>query len=240
MRIGPGSSDGGWTGNGAQAHDRRRWVALAAAAIGAGVSIYNNKKKDKQAKEAANSASTAQSTSTPTFDPRFAKLIPGLINTQQAKVNRGFALPEGFKTNAIESINKAGAGAKTSLESSLAARGLGTSPVAASALAGLEQNRAAQIGDLGVELPMLEKEQQDKDFQQLLSLLSMGKGQATSTQSTGTNPLLPGQIGKEDVGSDLALQLGMWWQNRQNGAGSNGGYKNTGEQAGPPSWMIAR
>jgi len=135
-------------------------------------------------------------TAMPTFDPRFQPLLQTLLNRTGSNFNRGSFLPQGFQTNAIEQINAANKGAETNLNASLAARGLGTSPVAAAALGGLQQQRQAQIGDLGVQLPMIERQMQQEDLANLMATLGLGRGvNQTSTSTSRGTGTTTGQAG---------------------------------------------
>lgn len=143
-------------------------------------------------------------TAMPTFDPRFQPLLQTLLNRTGSNFNRGSFLPQGFQTNAIEQINAANKGAQTNLDASLAARGLGTSPVAAAAQAGLQQQRQAQIGDLGVQLPMIERQMQQEDLASLLATLGLGRGQTSTMQGTMT-----GDTTSQQPSGGIAGLLGM-------------------------------
>ena len=114
---------------------------------------------DKGGKSKGQIDQTTTGSSTPSFDPRFEPLLNMLLGRSRSQLSTGSALPPGFATNAVEGINSAFSGSRANLESSLTARGLGSSPVAAPVLAGQENARAAAIGDLGVKLPLLEQEQ---------------------------------------------------------------------------------
>lgn len=181
---------------------------VAPLLIGAGGSLLNSLLGGNKQKQTTNqnSTTTGSSSSMPTFDPRFQPLLQTLLNRTGSNFNRGSFLPQGFQTNAIEQINAANKGAQTNLDASLAARGLGTSPVAAAAQAGLQQQRQAQIGDLGVQLPMIERQMQQEDLASLMATLGLGRGvnQTSTSRTTGTGTTT-GQAGGplNDIGGLL-------------------------------------
>jgi hypothetical protein len=163
---------------------------IGASLIGVGGSLlghlFGGGNKTSQ-NQSSTQNSTTNASSTPTFDPRFAGLLNALIGRSQSQLSTGSALPQGFATNAVEGINDAFKGAGANLTNSLTARGLASSPVAAPVLGGLEMGRAAEIGDLGVKLPMLEREAQNQQFAQLMGLLGLGRGQNTTSTTQGTS-----------------------------------------------------
>ena len=168
-------------------------------------------------------------TAMPTYDPRFQPLLQTLLNRTGSQFNRGSYLPQGFQTNAIEQINNANKGAETNLNASLAARGLGTSPVAAAALGGLQQQRQAQIGDLGTQLPLLERQMQQEDLQNLMATLGLGRGQT----STMTGSMTGDMTGQQPSGG-IASLLGMLY----GGGFFGGGGKKAGATLQPGSFTI--
>lgn len=194
---------------------------IGASLIGLGGSLlgglFGGGNKTNQNQTSTQNSTTNAST-TPTFDPRFAPLLNMLLGRSQSQLSTGSALPRGFDTNAVESINSAFSGAGSNLQNSLTARGLGSSPVAAPALAGLEQARAAEIGDLGVKLPMLEREAQNQQFAQLMSLIGMGRGSNTTSNTQGTSTGTGTTQGPNTAFSDIGGLLGYLY-----GQGALGG-----------------
>lgn len=196
---------------------RMKLPPLVVGGLVAGGSAILDRLLKPKSSNSTNMHTTGTSTSMPQFDPRANPLLQTLLNRTGSNFNRGTFLPQGFRTNAIEQINQAGQGAETSLNASLAARGLGTSPVAAAALGGLQQQRQAQIGDLGVQLPMIERQMQQEDLANLLQTLGLFRGQTTSSDSwqRGT-----GTATQSDPGGGIGTLLGQMYAN---GAFQGGG-----------------
>jgi hypothetical protein len=170
---------------------------------------------------ATTSTQSGTSTTTPTLSPEAMKQLQDMLNQSKIRMNRGSYLPEGFSTNAVEGINNSFSGAKTSLNADLTARGLGTSPAATSSLQGLEQARGAQIGDLlSTKIPMLERQFQQEDQNNMLNLLNMFKGSTTTTTGSGTGTSTPASNPSDGLGTLLG-QMYMQQQLNKNNASTN-------------------
>lgn len=174
------------------------------------------------------STSSGTNTSMPTFDPRFQPMLSTLLARTNSQLNRGTSLPQGFMTNAIEGVNAANQGARTNLEASLAARGLGTSPVAAAAIGGLEQARQGQIGDLGVQSQLLERQFSQEDLANAMNMLGLGRGTTSTMNATSS-----GSMEGTQPSGGIASLLGMLY-----GGGFFGGNKKPGATLVPGSFTI--
>lgn len=197
---------------------------LAPLAIGAGGSLLNHLLggNKQQQRTSQNTHTTGTNTSMPTFDPRFQPLLSQMLARQAQQFSRGSSLPQGWMTNATEQVNAANQGARTNLEASLAARGLGTSPVAAAAIGGLEQARQGQIGDLGVQSQLLERQFGQEDFQNAMNLMGLGRG-VTSTIDQRTTGTGTGTQGAGSPLGDIGGLLGYLYASGAFGKQQSGG-----------------
>lgn len=199
--------------------------AIGAALIGVGGGLLGSLFGGGKGSQSQNSTqnSTTTGSSTPTFDPRFAPLLNMLLGRSQSQLSTGSALPQGFATNAVEGINDAFKGASSNLSNSLTARGLSSSAVAAPSLAGLEQARAAEIGDLGVKLPMLERDAQNQQFAQLMGLLGLGRGQSTTSHTQGTSTGTGTTQAPNTTFNDIGALMGYLYSQGGFGGSPSGG-----------------
>lgn len=193
---------------------------LAALAIGVGGNILGNLFGGDKSEQSSSTNQTTNSTgtSTPTWDPRFGPLLRMLLGRTSSTLSRGSSLPPGFETNAAEEINAGFAGPRQNLEASLAARGLADSPIAGSALTNLEVARGAKLGDLGVQLPLLERQLSQEDLANALQVLGLGRGESTKstarTVGTGTTTGSTQQSPTSGLGSLIGYLYGSGAFNR--------------------------
>lgn len=149
----------------------------------------------------SNRKKTQTSTTTPTLDPAFGPLQTMMIDRATKRLQQPSALPAGYSASGVKTINDTFDVGKQSLENVLTARGLGTSPVAGSAMAQHETGRIGEVAGFRRNLPMVEREFQNQDFEQVMRLLGQGRG-LSSTAATGGN-MIGGGI------SDMATMLGF-------------------------------
>lgn len=93
----------------------------------------------------------------------------------------------GYGAGQTANINAQADAQRNALQSILASRGLATSPVAATAQAGIEQNRANQITAMQQQLPLLQHQMNLQNLAGAAGFFgAMPKGQATTGTTTGT------------------------------------------------------
>lgn len=180
---------------------------------GTALALYAGGKLLESFLGSGSSSSTSQQsgstsgTSMPMFDPRFAPLLNSLLGRTQAQLNRGTSLPAGFATDLAENVNASFGGARTNLENSLTARGLASSPVAGTALQGLEVSRGGALADALNQIPLLERQFGQEDVNNALRILGLGQG----TTTTGTFSSRGSSTGKNQPSptEGLGVLLGM-------------------------------
>ena len=134
----------------------------------------------------ANRKKTSTSTSMPTLDPSFGPLQSMLLKNATDRLQNPVSLAGGpFETGGTANINKTFDIGKQSLENVLTARGLGTSPVAGSALARHETGRIGAIAGFRSNIPLWDQERQQQDMQSALQLLGQGRGNTNTLTSPG-------------------------------------------------------
>lgn len=138
------------------------------------------------------SARTGESvgTSTTTFnEPSGYSTLGDLLRGRaESRLREQFDM-SGIESSGITGINDAFAGAGESLNNSLTARGLGTSPVAGAGLTRLETGRAGSIAEFLQSLPLLRRQMENEDFAQANDFYSRRPlGQTTTQTGTFTQP----------------------------------------------------
>ncbi len=162
-------------------------IALAAAAASsAGGAIASH-----------NSSSTS---TTPTMDPAYGPLQSQILKMVQGRLTSGTDLT-GYTNSGLAGINKSYGLADKSLQASLTARGLGSSPIAGAGEATLQTGRAGSASSFINSIPLLQRDLQTQDLSLGQQLLATGRGSA----STGTTTDGGGAGG---AATNLAAMLG--------------------------------
>ena len=160
--------------------------------------------------------------STPTIDPAFKPLQQMLIDRATKRLSMPSSLPEGFETGGISTINKTFDAGRQSLENVLTARGLGTSPVAGSAMGKFEGGRVGVVARFRRDLPVVERQMRQEDEEEVLRLLGLGRGMTYEGRGGG---------GAAGAAENLASMLGfLYGQGAFGGAGGG----RTGAPTGAP------
>lgn len=160
------------------------------------------------------------STTTPTLDPAFGPLQTSIIDRAMQRFQQPSALPPGFASGGIKTINDTFNTGRQSLENVLSARGLGTSPVAGSALTQHETGRIGEISGFRRNLPLLERDLQNQDMEQAMRLIGQGRGLNTTATTPGN--MVGGGI------SDMATMLGFLYGQGAFGRGQGAPVSATG------------
>jgi hypothetical protein len=137
-----------------------------------------------------------------------------LIDRATKRLGKPSSLPEGFETGGISTINKTFDAGKQSLENVLTARGLGTSPVAGSALGKYEGNRVGEVSRFRRDIPMFERQLRQEDEEEVLRLLGMGRGLTFEGNRGG---------GAAGAAENLASMMGFLYGQGAFGGGGGGG-----------------
>lgn len=161
-------------------------LAIAAPLIG---SLLGGLFKNKGKKPATSTnTSTNTATSTPTLSPAYQGLQDAILPMVTKRLSSPTGLPPGYLENGLQAINETHDAVKMGLDNDLTSRGLGTSPVAGNVMGTFARGRATDISKFRNSLPGLEREYQNDDLAQALSVMNFGKGNTMSStgNSTGT------------------------------------------------------
>lgn len=169
------------------------------------------------------------STTTPTLDPAYAGIRDMLVSNISKRL-QGSALPEGLAERNIADINKTYDLAGTGLSNRLAARGLGTSPIAGAAEGVLGNERASEIVRMQQSLPILQRQMEMDNIAQAIQALQGGRGSTTVEEGGGG---AGSRIGSGISG--LASMLGFLYGSGMFGGGTVA--PGTGGGSGLPAFM---
>ena len=147
--------------------------------------------------------SARTSTSTPTIAPEFKSLSDLLRSRAEERLRGGFDM-SGIRAGGVQGINNVFSGLQQSSENNLTARGLATSPVAATVGTTLDTARGGSIIDFLNTLPAMQRQMQNQDMSIAGDVLgSFGTG----TTSVGAGSPLGGAF--TGGASSLARMLGL-------------------------------
>ena len=171
-------------------------IPLAISGIGALAGALSNKKGAR--------TGTQNNTSTTTFTepPAYASMGDLLRKRITDRLNSTYDL-SGYEANGLTGINDAFSGAQTNLNADLTARGLSTSPVAATAKTNLGTERAGSIAQFLSSLPMLRRQMEGEDLTRATGFYA-GRPLSTTNTQSGTQ-LLPGSPLGAGIGSAAEL-----------------------------------
>jgi hypothetical protein len=129
-------------------------------------------------------ANRASQTTTPTMDPAYSGLQGQILKLIQSRL----ATPldtSGYTANGVSTINKSYDLAKQAGDNNLSARGLSTSPVAATVDTTRQTAQAGDVARFQNSVPLLARESQGADLSQAAGLLGLGRGSTTTGESGG-------------------------------------------------------
>lgn len=164
---------------------------------------------------AISSNSSGSNSSMPNESPA-AQGLQGIVNQQILQRLTQNNLPPGYQTSGIAGINSAYQGAATNENAALTARGLASTPVAASVTSGMNTARAGAIGSFNANLPLVQQNMQLQNLQAAQGII------APQTGSTGTGSTTTGG-GAAGGATSLAGYLGYLKGKGQNPFGTNNG-----------------
>ena len=166
---------------------------------------------------------TTGATSTPNLDSAGQSLEPFITEAARNLVNGGFN-PTSYISSGVNNINRNSELQKQAIDSIMAARGLSTSPVSATAAVKADQNRLNQISDLENNAPIIANQIAQQNLATANSAFnSLPRGVTSNGTSTGTSDTSASQGG--GLGSALGgLGSILAWL-AASGAGQN---KNSG------------
>lgn len=130
--------------------------------------------------------STSQSTVGYT-EPAEYKSMGDLLRARYTQKLNSTTPLEGYEANGLSNINDVFRGLKLASDNNLTSRGLGTSPVAATADTNLEGARGSQMAQFLNSLPLLQKQLGDQDLQSAADFYAR-RPLTTTTNSTGVAP----------------------------------------------------
>lgn len=138
--------------------------------------LFGNRQKNKQ---------TGSSTSTvmPQWDPAFTGLRDLILPITMKRLTDPQSFSKQLTERGVSDINRTYDLAEQGLQNSLTARGLGSSPIAASGAGRLAGGRAGDIVSLLRDMPLIERDMQNQDLAFAQGVLGMGRG----TTATGTS-----------------------------------------------------
>jgi len=123
-------------------------------------------------------------TSQPFLTPEY-KTLGDLMRTRaEQRLRSNFDL-SGLAANQIAGVNQAFAGANQAVQNNLTARGLATSPVAATVDTNLQLGRAGNIANVLNQLPFIQRQMEAQDLQQAQQIASTF-GRGTSQVGAGS------------------------------------------------------
>lgn len=139
----------------------------------------------------SNTKGARTTTSTPTITPEYKTLADLLRGRAEQRLRSSTDLG-GYAASGISGINDVYGNVGQTLNNSLTARGLATSPVAATVDTNLQTARAGSIAQLLNSLPLLQRQLQNEDMSAALGLIdNLGRG----TTSVGPGSALGAGIG---------------------------------------------
>src|SRR5579864_2997768 len=120
-------------------------------------------------------ANKSSSTTTPTMDPAYGPLQNSVLNLVQQRLASSADL-SGYEGSGISAINKTYANTAATQNNNLTARGLASSPVAATVDATRENARAGDVAGFQNSIPLLQRSLQGEDLNQAAGVLGLGRG----------------------------------------------------------------
>lgn len=210
------------------ASERGFWQIALPLAI-QGISSFMNNKAGNKNKNTQTSTQTSAQTSAPTVNPEYSPLQKMLIDRATASLGSPTSLPRGYEEGGIRTINKTYDLAGQSLGNSLTARGLGGSAIAGAGESRLASGRASDIVQFQSQLPLVQRQLQQEDLANAMSMLNFGMGRTNTGTNTGTGT----STSQSNSGSPWGAGLGSIGQvlGFMYGNGSFGG--NTGVNGRP-------
>lgn len=196
---------------------------IAGASALAGV-LGNRAKKQTQTSE---STSTFDNLTRPEYGEKESLVKDRILNELLARSEADTDL-SGYSALGLGNIAKGQTAKQRSLASFLQSRGLGSSPMAAHAMAGLEGERIGSQVDFLNQLPLLKR---DLSRQSLGDLSSFFSSLPVATRSTGTQTQkgtqtsqTPGNMLAGGLGSGMSALAGLYGMGAfSKGAGNPGG-----------------
>jgi hypothetical protein len=161
-------------------------IPLIAAAMTTASTVYAANKAGGQ---------SSSSSSTPTLDPKLGGLQDNVLASVMHRLENGADL-SGYTRGGQQQINAMSDLSKQAQANNLTARGLASSPVAATVDATREAGRTHDMSGFLNSIPMLRRDLQTQDIGIANNILGQGRGISTTGQTT-----IPG-------GSGLAAGLG--------------------------------
>ena len=150
----------------------------------------------------SNTQGARTSTSTPTISPEYKTLADLLRSRAEERLRSNFDIG-GIRAGGIQGINSVFSGLQQSSENNLTARGLATSPVAATVGTNLNTARGGSIIDFLNTLPAMQRQFQNQDMTAGQDILRSGTG----LSSVGAGSALGSGLGS--AAEMLALLRGM-------------------------------
>lgn len=138
-----------------------------------------------QQQQSQQTGGTTTQTTTPTMDPATQSMLQKLISASGSLTTPSLT---GYQAQQTTNINNAADLQSQAVNNIMASRGLSTSPVAATAAAGVEQNRLNQITGMQQQIPILQNQLNLANLAGAASLFStIPKGATTSGTTAGTS-----------------------------------------------------
>lgn len=138
----------------------------------------------------SNRKSARTSTATPTTAPEDVGIANLLRDRLTTRLNTPFNLT-GYETQGIQGINDAYSGITQSINNNLTARGLGSSPVAGTAMTNLNLARGGEQARFLNTLPQIQRGFEDQDINNIQAFLNARRG----TQTVGAGSALGSGLG---------------------------------------------
>ena len=177
-------------------------LLAGASALGSYLSGRNKQKQD--------STSTRDETSvtTPEYDPQLWEGRNTLLQAYLDRLKGGQGWMTGYTGQGLRQINQVGDVRSKALSNILSARGLGSSPVAANLMGGLDSQRLTQQLDFLNEVPLLQRQMEGEDMSglaQFISSLPKGSRSTTTGTYTGNQASYGSQAGAVGSGMSNAI-----------------------------------
>lgn len=140
--------------------------------------LFGNKNKQQ-----SQSSSQYSNTSMPQWDQQFGGLRDLIMPMTMKRLTDPQSFSKQLTERGLGDINRTYDLAEQGLQNKLTAQGLGGSAIAGSGVGKLAGGRAGDIVSLLRDMPLIERDMQDRDLQFATNLLGMGRG--FSQQGTG-------------------------------------------------------
>ncbi len=192
-------------------------AAFAAPLIGAGISALTGL---FGAKKPQTTTTTSSSTTNPVLDANGNALENQFADDAINMDKAGGPDLSGYTANGLQQINNGANIKQKLLQNTLASRGLSFSPAAATATGNADADRLAQSSQFLSSVPLLKRQFQQQNLQQLMTAFGIiPKGQTssgTSTQTGSTNP-----VASTLSGAGQGIFAALPYLTRQNNGFSN-------------------